>query len=424
MKTLDRYIIRQFLINFTILLFVLMSLYVLVDMIVDLDEFVEAGVIRARQIEIEREAQRRGVSASSLELLFEREAGLRRGAQELGLTLPEADALAASLEPGPLAVVWGMLVKIAGYYGPMILLLYAFLSGLIVVAAMGFTVSAMQRTRELTAVMASGVSMYRVAAPIVVVGIALNALTLPLQEYLIPPLAPKLARSKSKIKYESIESFPVLFAADEQNHLLSAAEFDAARQRLRDLTILERDDRGLTVRRITASQGVWLEDADPPGWRLILGTAIRPEAELPPGTPAQQSLDFFPTELSPTVLLTRRAAIYQRLLSLRELQRMQANPAVAPADRASITQIIWGRFSMLVVNALVLVMGLPFFLIRGPVNLFVQAIKAAAVCLGAWGLGLTLLQVGGGTLNPVLAAWLPVVLYLPLSAALLQLIKT
>ena len=43
MQTLDRYLVRQFLVNFVILLFVLTSLFVLIDVVVNLDEYLDAG---------------------------------------------------------------------------------------------------------------------------------------------------------------------------------------------------------------------------------------------------------------------------------------------------------------------------------------------------------------------------------------------
>ena len=46
----DRYIIRQFLVNFVILLCVMMMLFTVVDMILNLDEFLEAGRLRLRPI--------------------------------------------------------------------------------------------------------------------------------------------------------------------------------------------------------------------------------------------------------------------------------------------------------------------------------------------------------------------------------------
>lgn len=377
MKTLDRYIIRQFLINFVILLSVLMLLFVLVDLIVDLDEFLQAG---------------------------------KRHADTYGST-----AVATA-------------VAVADYYGPLMILMYVFFSGLLVVGGMGFAIASLHRTRELTAIVASGISMYRIAAPVLLAGIALNALSIPVQELVIPKLASKLARSKSHVKYDAstVQSFPVRFAPDEDGDLIDAAEFDAGKGILTGVTILQRDERGMTQRRITASQAVWSEQ--PQGWKLLQGSAVQPIALVQtldePGALEPEPVEFFATEMSPTVLMARRASIYPRLLSLSELQTMQHNPAVEPRHRDQITRIVWSRFSMLVMNVLILVMGLSFFLQLGQQNMLMQAMKAAGVCLGAWGGGLMMLQVGGGPLNPVAAAWLPVVIYLPVSAILLQGIRT
>lgn len=372
MKILDRYIIKQFLINFGILLLVMMSLFVLVDLIIDLDEFLQAG---------------------------------RRWADRYGGVLPAT------------------LISIGGYYGPMVVMVYVFVSGLIVVGAMGFTLAGLHRTRELTAVVASGISMYRIAAPLLVAGIALNALSLPIQELVIPDLAPKLARSKSDVKRDAVESFPVRFTPDERGNLFDAAEFDAGTNQLKGVTILDRNEEGLAVRRITATQAIWNEERQ--GWQLYPeGYVIEPPS---PGMPLERepgTVSFFATELSPTVLLARRASIYPRLLSLAELQAMQSNPALDPTSRDEITRIVWSRFSLMVMNVLIMVMGLAFFLQLGQANLLVQAMKAAGICLGAWGGGLMMLQVGAGWLNPVAAAWLPVVIYLPVSAVLLQAVKT
>ncbi|MEX1017344.1 MAG: LptF/LptG family permease [Phycisphaeraceae bacterium] len=376
MKTLDRHIIREFLVNFGILLAVLMTLFVVVDLIVGLDYFMEAGAAHAD----------------------------RYGGQFLATIMVLLD-----------------------YYVPMLVMVYVFLSGLIVVGAMGFTIATFQRTREMTAMVASGVSLYRVAAPILLVGIALNALSLPIQELIIPDMAAKLVRSKSQLEDELVDSFPVRFARDGAGRLFTAADFDAAENRLTNLTVIERNAAGLAERRITTEAAYWEESAPgnpgaPGRWRLVPeGIAISPHDEQAnmalASAPDPEPVPYLTTELSPTVLMARRATTYPQLLSIAALQRMQHNPAVEAHQRAHISRIIWGRFSMLVVNVLVLVMGLAIFLRLGQVNMLKQAMLAAGVCLGAWGTGLLLIQAGGGTLNPVASAWLPVVLFLPLTAA-------
>jgi len=346
-----------------------MSLVVLVDLLLDFDRFVDAGRLRADQF---------GGS-----------------------------------------VVVATLYSILDYYYPVTLLAFVFLSGLLVVAAMGFTLWGMGKAGELVALIAGGVSLYRVAAPVLVAGCLVNLLAMPMQEYLIPALADKLARGKGQVGADTISTFDVRLAVDGRGNLFSAKTFDPKTQTMQNLTILERDPAsGRVLRCITAGGAQW----DGTRWRLSAGQTVtrsgggeaRPRALLP--------IAAYETDLSPKLLLARRATIYPRLLSLGELREMAANPA---ADQALLTQIMQSRFSLMVVNVLILVMALPFFLLREPANRMVQAVQAAGLVLGAWGLALVVMQVNTGLLgNPYTAAWLPVVIYLPVSALLLQRVRT
>ncbi|MCC7191909.1 MAG: LptF/LptG family permease [Phycisphaeraceae bacterium] len=367
MKTVDRYIIRQFLLNFVILLAVFVLLIVVVDVALNFDEFLKAN---------------RG-----------------RG------------------------VVIGFISTVIDYYGPMIPFLYVFFSGLIVVAAMGFTYAALARHGELNAIVSSGVSMHRIAMPIVVVGFLLNLLSIPNQEYIIPLLANKIIRSKGQVGRETVRPFEIYYAVDSHRNLLSAGAFDATKQTLEDVAILERSEEGLARRRITARQAVWDESGQ--RWQLYGGVGVERELDISEleadVTATPHAVEYFKTSLSPAVLLAQREAFYPRLLSIQQLHELSRNPVV---DTTSIRQIMWSRFSLLVMNLLVLVMGLPFFLLREPANMLLQGVKAAVVCLGAWAAGLVMLQLGVGEMNPVMTAWLPVILYLPVSAGLLMWVKT
>lgn len=397
MSTLDRYIIRTFLINFAVLAAVLVGLFVVVDLLVDLDEFVK---------------------------------GARVFADDYGGFIP------------------ALIVVMAGWYGPLLLLMYVNGSGLIAVAAMGFTLVQMHRNRELVALLAGGVSMYRIAAPILVAGFVLNVLTFPAQEWVIPRYADDLARNKSHLKYRTGRNYPVYYAPDDRGHMLSAARFINQLDELEGVTILlreppgEDEPGGAAVGRIMADTARWVESFRPEpspiyedaalagqaGWYFPAGgyaVRIRERARaddlLPQTEPTP--VRFFPTSLSPRVLMARRASMLPKLLSIRELHEMRDNPSVEPADRARITQSIWSRFSLQVVNVLLLVMGLPFFLLRTPRNLMGQSVKAAGICVGAWGNGLVMLSVAGA-IPPVAAAWLPVVIYLPIATILMLRVET
>jgi len=373
MLIIDRYIIRQFLLNFAILLVVLMSLFVLADLVIDVDEFIKAG---------EKYAKDHGGSKA-----------------------------------------WGALLAVFAYYPPMMMLVYVFVSGVLVVGAMGFTFGALLRSQEMMALVAGGVNMYRIAMPVLLVGCVLNLMNILTQELVIPRLADRLTVGKSELGGQENRKQPIWFSPDGQGNLISAAHFDLEHEVLNELAVLKRDDTGKVIRRITASQAIWDEERQ--GWELTMGSAIdyRTGADDEMGVvPGYQSdVPFVSSDLSPRILLARRKTIYPRLLAFAELRKLRNNPAV---DGDMIRQIMHSRFSLLVVNVLVLAMAMPFFLRLDVAALYMNAVRAAAVCLSAWAVGLVMLQAGGDAVNPVFAAWLPVVVYLPLTFILIQFVKT
>ncbi len=425
MKTLDQYIVRQFVINFAILYVVLMTLFVVVDLIVDLDEFLEGGHNWARRRTVARQADQMGLPTVALTELIEDNASAERLAEQMHISVDESEKLIERVKPGLLMHTVGVFRMVGDYYGPVIILVYAFFSGLIVVAAMGFTLSGLGRNRELTAMVSSGISLYRVAMPILVAGIALNILALPVQEFIIPELAGKLGRKKSNIKNMSFERYAFQYVPNEKGALVSATRFDAEHEQLNGMRVLLRNDDAVQIGHITASQALWDEDAG--GWELIDGYKV---AGSPDESPVEamdrgsEEITFFKTDLSPTLIKTRRNADYVRLLPVSQLQQMQHNQAVPASLRDVVTRTKWGRVCLLIVNVLILAMGLPYFLLRAPRSMLVQSVKAAGLCIGVWAGGMTLPDLMSGTLNPVAAAWIPVVVYLPVAAYVLQRVET
>jgi lipopolysaccharide export LptBFGC system permease protein LptF len=370
MKLLDRYILRQFLLNFLILLVVVMTKIVLVDTMFNLDEFIEAGRAKAKA--------------------------------EGGITFLHT------------------LVVMADYYGPQVCFLYVYIGGLIAVAAMGFTLTQLSRGGELVTMISSGISLHRVAAPLLVAACVINAMTIVDQELVVPGLIDKLTRKSTELKSARRRAFAVQYAPDSKGNLISAAEFDPQTRQMLSVSILERDGKGKATRRITATQATWDDTAGQ--WLLSDGNAIRrtEQAGSMPADTRVEAATFFETDVSPHVLMARRAAIYPALLSMGELGRLMNNPA---ADARVILRIMHSRFSLMVFNVLILVMVLPMFLTREPINPMKKATLASGVAIGLWVTGIGMLQLGSG-LNPVVAAWLPVIIFLPVSAAVLLRTKT
>src|ERR1041385_3716919 len=141
MKLLDRYVATNFLKNYFISFFVLVGIYIVLDMIFAFDELVEVNS-----------------------------------------TLSGLNAVIAFLS------------YIGDYYFYQMFLYFVHLSGIIPVVAGAFTLIRMVRFNELTAILSSGVPLIRVALPIVVCALVLNGLLWVDQELIIPNLIPKLVR--------------------------------------------------------------------------------------------------------------------------------------------------------------------------------------------------------------------------------------
>ena len=388
MRTLDAYLVRLFLLNFVVLLAVLMTLFVLVDFIVDIDEFLQAGAAWSRD-------------------------GYAGGSRVLAT-----------------------LAAVGGYYGPQTLLIYVFLSGPIVVGAMGFTFTQLSRQRELLAMLAGGVSLHRVGLPVVTAGAILAAATLPLQEFVLPELAPRLLRAKADLKRSEQRRTPVVFVPDGSGNLWSAADFSAQATppELTDLRVLERRPDGGLERLVLAERALWREDpraaavgaAVTGEWELVQGDGLRPPTVAAGVAPDElvaeramskmEPVPSLPTQLSPEVLVAQQAALLPSVLSLRRLQALAANEALTPRQRAVFTRTVWGRFSLLILNVLLLVIALPFFLRRVPGDAMALSVQACGVVLGAWGGGILMLQASPASLPPVVSAWIPVAIYLPVAA--------
>ncbi|MBI1373874.1 MAG: LptF/LptG family permease [Phycisphaera sp.] len=370
MKTIDRYIIRLFLLNFVILFVVLVALFVLLDLISNFDEFVN-------------EAQK--------------------------------------VEGGWIAQTWETIRLCGDFYGPLTLLLYVYMAGLLPIGAAAFTFATLVRNNELLAMLSGGVSMHRIAMPVIVMGIAANAALMLDQEVLLPRYAQKVSRTQADVGRGDAGRLQLRFMPDGQGALFTAARFDVASNTMFEVVILRRervaDGRfGRALERVIAKRAVW--DAAKSGWRLDQGFRIAHDVQVGGSGYAsrrREEIDFLPSDLDPVTILTRQRFLYRQLLSLGQLSQLMDKDQVM--DTAEIQRIRHSRFSIVVVNMLILVMGLPFFLMRVPGMLFKQAIRACALCVPAWGGGFIMMQIEPGMLNlpPAAIAWMPVAMYLPVA---------
>lgn len=364
MRTIDRYIVTRFLWNFAVLFALLFIFAVSVDVALQLEEFSSAAVERV---------ERTGEGSPFL------------------LTL------------------WALF----SFYGPLIFQFYAYLCGMISVAAMGFTFGQMSRHRELVALLSAGVSLHRIGLPILAAALALNVLQLLNQELILPRLAPLLVRDHAEVLKPDVRMPRVDLTRDGAGNLISAARFNTALQRLEQLLVLERDEAGTARRRITATAATWepetrcwvLED----GWVSERGPSTG-GAGHGGGVP----IDRYCTDLGPEGLAVRQSALYGQMLSLSQIRDMER---YGGADPALLARYRYSRLAAVLVNLLMLLVTMPSFLRREPVNLLQQSVIAAAIAVPGLLGALIAMTVSLPGLPPAMSVFLPVAVLLPVAVA-------
>ncbi len=377
MRTLDIYIARRFLANFAILLGLLFVFAISIDFILQLDEFVEAA------------------------------------SEMVG---PGAGLLSRIAALGPMVV---------DFYGPRVFQFYAYMVGLLAVGSMGFTFAQMHRARELTAVLASGVRLHRVALPVLVAALSLNVVQMVNQELILPALASRLIRTHGSLGRSGVETFEVRFTADGAGNLFQAPSFDASTGTLVQPTILVRDESGRTVQRLMADRAPW--DVGAGGWRLVNGRAMTPAPSVAAGAaaPAESANvapEVFHSDLTPHVLILRRYRQFATMLSLSQIREMMQTPGVVDTD--ALVRFAWGRFATILINMLLLVISLPFFLLREPADLLRKSMLCCAVSIPVM-MG-ALLGFAGELpgFPPAVGVFLPGIILVPVALFMLGLVKT
>src|SRR4051812_45753261 len=174
MKLVDRYVLWTFLKNYLISFMVLVGMYVVLDMVFNFDELVDVK-------------------------------GTAVAGQEQNL--------------------WSTITGIADYYFYQIFLFFVYLSGIIPVDAAAFTLMRLSRFNELTALLAAGVPLLRVAMPIINAGIVLNGLLIADQELVIPQMIPKLTRSHDEMHMTQAKSFPIMAMQDDRHSLVRVGKY-------------------------------------------------------------------------------------------------------------------------------------------------------------------------------------------------------
>ncbi len=385
MRILDRYIIRSFVFNYLLALGVMLGMYTLLDLIVNFDSFTKTTAVAAA-------TQPLAVHATTL-------------------------SLAA-----------GALWNIVDYYSYQMLVIFQQVSGAIPLLAAGFTMVRMTRHHELTAMLASGVSLFRVAAPIVLVSVGFGLLTVCNQEFLIsnPTVVQKLLRSHNDLNAPVARTTPINFVQDSDNSLLVASDYDPAKKQMKGVLIVQRDKSGAPIGHIVADSATWERPPNEPTETWIMRGVVQSEDRLD-ADPTKRFVGKMPiqeyhTGLTPAqldLIFQKKAVEY---LSSRQVYDLAASSP--PTNQPMLYKIMYLRVTQPLMNIVMLLIGIPFLLTREPNRLIKNMVYCTILSGFVFVATFVIFQMGGTKLDPLLAAWLPVLVFGPIAVVMLDIIKT
>lgn len=371
MSILDRYVARNFIVGYIIAATVSVGLCVVIDLFVNLGEFAE-----------------------------------------------QADL-------GP----WQVIGNIFIYYGIQSSLYFRDFAGMITVIAAVFSLGKMTRNNELIAVMASGVSLKRVIAPIVVLAMLLTGLLVVDQEIIIPRLAHRLIRPPDAKPGD--ERYEIWYMVDGNGSLICTKQFDEKTQTMIKPYIICRREitptRWEVVGKIEAEKATYNEKAG--GWDLTGGVYLRISGvDHNNATQKLEPVAFYETDITPTTIPMRQQEGYKSLLSSRQLSALARHRGTRMKDQADLILQKHSRVTDPIINMVMLMVALPVLVCRDP-----KAMKSAIMI--SFGITLSCIIVSFvckifatemffGQVRPELWAWGPVFIFLPIAFIEIDSMKT
>jgi len=384
MKILDRYIAKNFLYGYFIALFVMVGMFLTVDLFLHLDEFSE----------------------------------------HLGKT--DAD--------GNLLTTKDVVVNITRYYSIQSSLWYRDLGGMVIVIAAVFSLARMTRNNELIAIMASGVSLKRILAPILSLSLLLTGLMVLDQELLIPKLSHELTRKHDDLPDAGM--YDLWFIGDDNASLICSQRYEESTRTLHNPVIIlrqpveEGDHIYRVVGRITANKAVY--DKQRGGWALTDGnllpvTEVSEELEMSADREAQ-SIDFYASSLTAEDIPIRRREEFKSLLSLKQLTELQHSSGTRRTDMADLSLQKHTRVTGPMVNIIMLMVALPVLVCRDPramkTAILVSFLTTASCFLVVFLCRLFATEVIFGHVWPAFWTWTPIFVFFSIAVVQIDSMRT
>jgi len=309
-------------------------------------------------------------------------------------------------------VAWPYIIKLLVYRLPAFLVLTLPMS---LLASSELAIGRLSTDSEITAMRAGGISLRRIIIPFLIAASVVSILSFVINDYIVPEanyLSQNIIREIVQKKGPSYIRRNVFFR-DAENRYFYVNQFDEKNMIMQDIIVYEFNGEG-SIRTITAKEGTWVADT----WKLESGTIYNNhENEEGAYEMSFATLDIILKEDLQKFFKTQRTP---QEMSSKELKQQIDILQQAGVDTKSFEVDLYMKYSVPFSGLIFVLLGVPLGLrvkrgskatgiIISIVLVFVYYISVSTIrSLGR-----------GGTIVPVLAAWLPNIIFAILGTILI-----
>ncbi len=371
MLTFDRYLIRQFLNAFLVFLVAFIGLFIIMDAFANVTEFITYG---------------------------------KKTGSLIGV--------------------------LSEYYGARSLVLFDRLSSVLALIAALFTLTALQGRNELTAMMAAGISKRRVVLPIIGAVACVALLAAINRELVIPHFQDRLSRNAQNWMGDSAQRLRPRY--DNQTDILLGGKSTYADGRRIESPTFQLPPRFATLGTRVSGANAYYQDPteERPGGYLLKGVTHPVDLENQKSQFLdEQKIIFCPSDtpwLKPNECFVASDLSFEELAVGQGWRQFSSSVSLIRGLHnrslglgADVRVTIHARFVQPFLDITLLFLGLPLVLTRDNRNLYVAIGTCLLLVTGFIGLVLICHSMGTNYLiNPVLAAWCPLAIFVPIAVYL------
>jgi lipopolysaccharide export system permease protein len=323
---------------------------------------------------------------------------------------------------------------IAEYYSYHSLSFFDATSGILAMVSAMFTVAWLQRHQELTPILAAGISKVRAIKPILAAAVVVSLIAVANRELVIPRIRDQLTRDTKDLGGDAARPIEARF--DRSDILIGGAKVVLAERKIVKPSFVLPTELWTYGKQIVAVEAIYCDatEARPAGF-LMGGVSVpstldqqptlsldgQPIVFTPHDTPWLAPGQAFVASDLPFTLLASGGA-WRRYASFNELITELNTPGVDLG--ADVRVAVHARMVKPLMDGTLLMLGLPLMLSRRNRNVFFSISLCLGIATAFMLVTLASQSLGGlGVLRPSLAAWLPLLIFVPVAAGMSQTLR-